>query len=238
MTSARATGPLAVALLLLVGLLAGCRSAAPAPPTPGTRELTAPLEPVRAVYVAKTPALVPYWAALDGGLFTRNGLAVELQQVSDPQEPFLRLRSGGAEVYLAPLTTDLVARAAEGGDVVILGGTADLALVTLRPLLATREFIFERFLRGVLEGIHAVHTRPDAVRELVARQGIDALPEGALAAYAERVPYLAPGDLEPLVAARAAEDPRAAELDLSRLLDQALLRRLEASGFVAALYRA
>ena len=40
-----------------------------------------------------------------------------------------------------------------------------------------------------------------------------------------------------MIAARAADDPRAEALDAERLLDQTLLRRLEASGFVAALYR-
>jgi ABC-type nitrate/sulfonate/bicarbonate transport system substrate-binding protein len=237
-TGARAAGALLLALLVLAGLLAGCRAAAPAPPTAVTRELSAPLEPVRAVYVEKTAALLPYWAAVDGGYFARNGLAVELLQVSDQQEMLQRAMGGRAEVLLAPLTTELMARAADGSDVVILGGTPELAVITLRPLLASRELIFERFLRGLLEGIHAVQTRPDAMRELLARQGMGVAAEGALGAYAERVPYLAPSDVEPLIAARAAEDPRAARLDPGRLVDPTLLRRLEASGFVAALYRA
>ena len=53
---------------------------------------------------------------------------------------------------------------------------------------------------------------------------------------AERVPYLAPGDVEAAIAAAAPARPDT--LDADRILDQSLLRRLEASGFVDGLYRA
>ena len=69
--------------------------------------------------------------------------------------------------------------------------------------------------------------------ELLDREGLAAPAAGSL----ERVPYLSADDLAPLLAAGAVADPRAASLDSARLLDQALLRRLEASGFVATLYR-
>jgi ABC-type nitrate/sulfonate/bicarbonate transport system substrate-binding protein len=187
------------------------------------------------VYVDRTARLLPYWAASDGGAFARNGLAVSLQQVADVQTAYTVLLGGAAEIYLTPLTPTLVARAANGADLAILGGSADLAIITTRPILTTREAILERFLRGVLEGIHDVRTRPEAASELLARQGVAA---DAASSEVERVPYLSPADLEPLIAAGAAQDPRAQSLDPNRLLDQSLLRRLEASGFVAALYRA
>lgn len=228
-------GARCLALVLLLALvLVGCRSAPPPPPE--HRQVAPPLEPVRALHAQPTAALLPYWAALENGSFARNGLGVTLQPVATEAEALALLQAGAAEVYLVPLTPALLASAAQGTDLVILGGTPDLGVVTLRPLLASREFIFERFLRGVLEGIHAIQTQPEAMQALLARQGVpDA--ESALARYAARVPYLTPDDVAVALAAAAATDPRAAGLDPDRLLDQTLLRRLENSGFVAALYR-
>ena len=118
-------------------------------------------------------------------------------------------------------------------------------MVSTRRYLASREFILERFLRGVLEGIHAVGARPELARDLLVRHGGLAAPgqaDAALSAYRgerlERVPYLSPADLEPLIAAGATEAAQPTTVEPDRLLDQTLLRRLEASGFVAALYRA
>jgi ABC-type nitrate/sulfonate/bicarbonate transport system substrate-binding protein len=193
---------------------------------------------VEVVYVAKTAALAPYWVAREEGAFTRNGLNVELRQVPDAQTAYTYLVNSAAQVYLTPLDNTLIARAANGTDLAVLGGQPDLAIVTLRPLLASRELILERFLRGVLEGIHTLETRPDAGQALLAREGLSASSDAALLQHLERVPYLSPDDLTPLIAAGATADPRAAALDPNRLLDQTVLRRLEASGFVAALYRA
>jgi hypothetical protein len=226
--------------LLLLAVLGACQSAAPAavPATAEPLQVGPPLEPLRAVYVEKTPDLLPYWAAAENGYFARNGLAVEVQAMASAQEAYTALRGGVAEVYLAPLTPELMARAAEDGDLAILGGTPHLAVITIRPHLQTREFILERFWRGVLEGIRAVQTQPEAMAAVLARQGVSAAADAARGSYAERVPYLSPDDLTPFIAAGAAQDPRAATLEPDRVLDQALLRRLEASGFISALYRA
>jgi len=230
-----ATRASALACVLALALT-GCRPAAPAP-APPREAAPPPLEPVRAVYVEPTPALLPYWAAVDGGFFARNGLNVQLLPVASATDALTLLQTGLAEVFLAPLSPALFAHTAPSADLVLLGGTPDLAMVTRRPLVASREFILERFLRGVLEGIHTVRTRPDTVRELLARQGVGGA-DGAGTAYAERVPYLTASDIEPILAAGPPADPVAAPLTPDRLLDQTLLRRLEASGFVAALYRA
>ena len=231
-------GPLL--LLALAALLGACQSAAPAagPATAEPRQVGPPLEPLRIVYVEKTAELLPYWAAVEDGFFARNGLAVELRAVDSAQDAYTSLRGGVAEVYLAPLTPELMTRAAENGDLAILGGTPTLAVLTSRPLLATREFILERFWRGVLQGIHAVQTRPEAMAALLAREGVGSSAEATHGAYAKRVPYLSADDLTPLITSGAAQDPRVATLEPERLLDQTLLRRLEASGFVTALYRA
>lgn len=236
---------LAVGLALLtlgVGCSAGSGSA-PATAVP-PRQVEPPLEPVRALYPAVTAALLPYWAASEAGGFARNGLRVELLETSDAPGAYARLLKGEVEVYLTPLTPELAAQAADGADLAILGGTPELVIVTTRRLLSTREFILERYLRGVLEGIHAVQTRPDFARDLLLRQGGLASPEQAdqaLQSYlgkggAERVPYLARADVEALLA-QALPPPRAESVDADRLLEQSILRRLEASGFVAGLYR-
>jgi ABC-type nitrate/sulfonate/bicarbonate transport system substrate-binding protein len=232
----------AALLTLFFASTLGCGGEATPRAVP-TRQLAPPLEPVRVLYAEASPALLPYWAAVEGGLFARNGLQVELQEGRDPQTAYGRLLRGEIEVYLTPLTPALVAQAAAGADLVLLGGTPDLAIVATRRFLSAREFILERFLRGVLEGIHALNARPELARELLARRGGPTAAPGAALPAGEgerlpRVPYLAREMLEPLIAARAAEDPRAAALDPDQLLEQTLLRRLEASGFVAALYRA
>jgi hypothetical protein len=227
-----------VCLLLVTLAAAGCRPATAPTPAAPPRQDVPPLEPVQVVYVAKTAALLPYWVAREEGAFTRNGLSVEFQQLPDASTAYTYLNTSVAQVYLTPLDATLIARAANGTDLAVLGGQPDLAIVTLRPLLATREPIMERFLRGVLEGIHTVDTRPESAGPVLAREGLPAPSDGAALPPWERVPYLSADDLAPLIAAGADADPRAGALDPDHLLDQAVLRRLEASGFVAALYRA
>jgi ABC-type nitrate/sulfonate/bicarbonate transport system substrate-binding protein len=240
-----ARGTLAMLLLLALGVACGRgASEAPPPPTSGPRQVAAPLEPVRVLYPATTVALLPYWAGDAAGGFARNGLRAELTAEPDTANALARLSRGEVEVYLTPLTPALLAQAADVPDLTLLGGTPELSIVTTRRLLGAREVIYERFLRGVLEGIHTVQTQPDVVRELLMAQA--GLPSAAAAdeaaqSYlaqggAERVPYLAPTDVEAVIAGAAPTRPDA--LDADRLLDQSLLRRLETSGFVAGLYRA
>jgi len=229
--------------MLVLAMVACGGSAAPAAPA-APRQIAAPLEPVRVLYPQASPQLVPYWLAADAGLFARNGLNADFQQLP-VDDAFARLLAGDVDVYLTPLTPALVGRVADGADLVILGGTPQLAIVVTRRLLGTREVVLERFLRGALEGIHAASAQPERARDLLAREGqfasadqADAAVRAYLAASPERVPYLGASDVEPVLATRAGEDPRAADLQPERLLEPALLRRLEASGFVASLYRA
>jgi ABC-type nitrate/sulfonate/bicarbonate transport system substrate-binding protein len=231
------------ALLLLFGAACGRGGGdASGSPTSGPRQVAAPLEPVRVLYPAASVALLPYWAGDAAGGFARNGLRLELSAEPDVSAALGRLSRGEIEVYLTPLTPALVAQAADVPDLTLLGGTPELSIVTTRRLLGTREFIFERFLRGVLEGIHTVQTQPDLVRQILIAQAdlpTAADADQAARAYlvqggAARVPYLAPTDVEAAIAGAARPDP----LDADRLLDQSLLRRLEASGFVDGLYRA
>jgi ABC-type nitrate/sulfonate/bicarbonate transport system substrate-binding protein len=234
-------------MLLLLALGAACgrggSEGSPAP-TSGPRQVSAPLEPVRVLYPATTAALLPYWAGDAAGGFARNGLGVELTAEPDVANALARLSRGEIEVYLTPLTPALLAQAADVADLTLLGGTPELSIVTTRRLVGTREVIYERFLRGVLVGIHTVQTQPDLVREILMAQA--GLPSAAAADQAaqdylahggaERVPYLAPTDVEAAIAGAA--PARSDTLDADRILDQSLLRRLEASGFVAGLYRA
>jgi ABC-type nitrate/sulfonate/bicarbonate transport system substrate-binding protein len=229
--------------LVVVAIVACGGSAAPTAPA-APRQIAAPLEPVRVLYPGASPQMVPYWLAADAGLFARNGMNADFQQLP-VDDAFARLLAGDADVYLTPLTPALVGRVADGADLAVLGGTPQLAIVVTRRLLATREFVLERFLRGTLEGIHAAGAQPEQARDLLAREGqfvsaeqADAALRTYLATSPERVPYVAASDVEPLVAARAGEDPRAADLQPERLLEPTLLRRLESSGFVASLYRA
>ncbi len=241
------SAPLTIAALALLALAGACRGASSsAPATPvGPRQVEAPLEPVRALYPAVSPALLPYWAGGEVGAFDRNGVRVYLGQTADAPAAYGQLLKGDVEVYLTPLTPELAAQAADGADLAILGGTPDLAIVTTRRLLSTREVVLERFLRGVLEGIHAVQTRPDLARDLLVRQaGLASAADAdqALQTYldhggTERVPYMATADVEALIA-QALPASRAESVDADALLEQTILRRLEASGFVAGLYRA
>ena len=195
------------------------------------RQAGPPLEPLQVVYVGKTTALLPYWVARDDGAFTRNGLNVEFQQLPDADTAYVYLNNSAAQVYLTPLDTTLVARVANGSDLAVLGGQPGLAIVTLRPLLASRELIMERFLRGVLEGIHTLEARPESGAAVLAREGLSA-PAGS----GPRVAYLSADDLTPLLNTVAATDPaRRPRPEPPARPDH--LRRSEASGFVAALYR-
>jgi ABC-type nitrate/sulfonate/bicarbonate transport system substrate-binding protein len=240
-----ARGTLAMLLLLALGAACGRGGSEASPPaTTGPRQVSAPLEPVRVLYPAPTVALLPYWAGDAAGGFARNGLGVELTAEPDAANALARLSRGEIEVYLTPLTPTLLAQAADVADLTLLGGTPELSIVTTRRLVGTREFIYERFLRGVLVGIHAVQTQPDLVRQiLIAQAGMPsaAAADEAAQSYlaqggAERVPYLAPTDVEAAIVGAAPARPDT--LDADRLLDQTLLRRLEASGFVDGLYRA
>jgi ABC-type nitrate/sulfonate/bicarbonate transport system substrate-binding protein len=233
-------------LLLLLVLLGACGGGGggAAPPTRGAVQVSAPLEPVRVLYAAPSAALLPYWAGDAAGAFVRNGLRVELTAAPDAAAAYARLLKGEVEVYLTPLTPELVAQAAEGADLAILGGTPELAIVTTRRQLGSREVIYERFLRGVLEGIAVVQKRPELGRELLASQAgltAPAQADEALQAYlrqggAERVPYLPRTEIEAALGQAPAN--AAQPLDADRLLEHSLLRRLEASGYVDGLYRA
>ena len=64
-----------------------------------------------------------------------------------------------------------------------------------RPLLASRELILERFLRGLLEGIHTIETQPDVARALLAREGLSTPSDSALVERLDRVPYLSADNL-------------------------------------------
>lgn len=224
---------LAAGWLLALGL--AC-TATPAPAAAPARQVGPPLEPVRVLHVTPGADLLPYWAAVDGELYARNSLNVQLEAVPNSAVAYPRLLSGEVDLFLTPLNAELARQVASGGDLIVLGGTSDLAIVATRRLLVTREFIFERFLRGTLEGIHALEARPDLASEVATRHLAAAGPEAAQAmaqAYQARplpkVPLLTPDDL--------AQAGGNAPLPAS-LLNQALLQRLEASGFVAALYRA
>jgi ABC-type nitrate/sulfonate/bicarbonate transport system substrate-binding protein len=234
-----------VSWLGLALLLAACTAGGGAGNAPVVRQVSAPLEPVRVLYGETTPALLPYWAAMQEGYFGKNGLQVALIPERDPQAAFARLVAGEADVYLTPLSPALVGQVAEGADLVVLGGSPTLAIVTTQRFLGAREFILERFLRGLLEGVHAVGTRPALARDLLAsgagltaRDQVDAALDLYLTRSPGPVPYLENEDVEQIIEQRVAVDPRAAQVDRDRLLSQTLLRRLEASGYVASLYRA
>jgi ABC-type nitrate/sulfonate/bicarbonate transport system substrate-binding protein len=219
---------------LLVWLLAACgggSGSGAVAPTP--QQLAPPLEPVRVVYSQASPLLLPYWVAQERELFARNGLRVELREERDAAAAYRRLAAGEIEVYLAPIGAMLL----EQEELVLLGGSPELAIVANRRLLAVREAILERFLRATLEGIALVKTQPEAARAVLAQRLGPSTAQQSEAVVRARlldaapVPYLRPADV---AAALPTADPAVAE----RLVDTAILQRLEASGFVAALYRA
>jgi len=225
-------------VLLGTWLLAACgggASGGAVAPTP--QQVAAPLEPVRVLYSQASPLLLPYWVAIERELFARNGLQVELREERDAAAAYQRLASGEVAVYLAPLSGALLEQGAGADAIVLLGGSPDLAIVANRQLAAIRQPILERFLRATLEGIALVKTQPEAARALLAqRLGPTAAQQSepivrARLLDAAPVPYLDPAEV---AAALPTADAETAE----RLVDSSILKRLEASGFVAALYRA
>lgn len=223
-------------LLALVWLLAACGGGGSSGAAPTPQQLAAPLEPVRVLYSQSSPLLLPYWVAQERELFARNGLRVELTEERDPAAAYRRLAAGEVEAYLTPITAALVEQAAPD-DFVIVGGSRELAIVANRRLLTLREFILERFLRATLEGIAVIKNQPDSARAVLAQrvgptaaQASEPVVQTQLIA-AGPVPYVTAADV-------AAALPAAVSVDLERLVDTSILQRLEASGFVAALYRA
>lgn len=231
-------GTLMLVLALALLPVAGCSSGSTeAPPSPTPFEARAPLEPVRVLYSARSPYLLPWLAAADDGLFVRNGLALQWVEEEAADAAFARLAAGDADVYLVPLSPALATHAAAGEDLVVLGGSPELAIIASRRLLAMREFVVERFLRTTIEGIHLVQAQPALAQSVLAKYVAagDSGPasEAALAVLARggRVPYITREEIGDLLS-RSGQPA-----DADKLLDTTILRRLEASGFVAALYR-
>jgi NitT/TauT family transport system substrate-binding protein len=142
------------------------------------------------------PQLLPYWVALEAGLFRQQGLAVELVTVQADQLALTGLANGEMDLVLATPAPPLLALLAGGIDGVMLGGTHN-AFDT--RLVANAEVSDRDGLIGKAPIISQKGTLNDyQTREALTRLGID--PDTELAGVwvganqAERVSNLRMGN--------------------------------------------
>jgi NitT/TauT family transport system substrate-binding protein len=111
----------ALAPLGLILLLSACGASAGAPPpsTPAKPSAAASAAPAKLIvsYSNLDPTFLPLWLAVDAGVFQRNGLAVEVQNI-DSSKGIPALLSG--QVQVAKLSgSETLSAAAGGADVVV-----------------------------------------------------------------------------------------------------------------------
>lgn len=117
---------LMLAMLLLVGAVAGCAKKTEPAETTGETTITPTPEPIR-IGTLPTEDALPLWVAEDRGLFEKAGLTVEITTFQAAQERDAAFASGAIDAYMG----DIIASAAleAGGSpvsiaTVMLGATA------------------------------------------------------------------------------------------------------------------
>ncbi len=117
---------LMLAMLLLVGVVAGCAKKAEPADTTGETTITPEPEPIR-IGTLPTEDALPLWVAEEQGIFEKAGIAVEITTFQAAQERDAAFASGAIDAYMG----DIIASAAlEAGGApvslatVMLGATA------------------------------------------------------------------------------------------------------------------
>jgi ABC-type nitrate/sulfonate/bicarbonate transport system substrate-binding protein len=157
----------------------------------------------------------------------------------------MRLGNGSGTLVPPPLSTIL---AREGftdfGDLSEGPPWPGVAIFMARRVYATRSEPTLRFLRGLVASIHRTKTDPTLAKQLVANYTKIDDPEAVEATYAvygdrllERVPYVSREGLQRALDFAVSARPVVRRLQVSSLVDQSLLERLESSGYIAELYR-
>jgi NitT/TauT family transport system substrate-binding protein len=141
-------------------------------PAAAASAVTAPATaiPVRVGFANVTAVHAPLWAALEGGAFARQGLAVDLVNLGPSQSTQAALLSGEAPIASVSGSSTLNVVLA-GGDLVIVGAVFDTMpyqLVTTRDIAALGD------LQGKTVGVNRFGGAADFVlRYLLRQQGID-----------------------------------------------------------------
>jgi NitT/TauT family transport system substrate-binding protein len=118
-----------------------------------------------------------------------------------------------------------------------------LEVITTRSFLKAQPDVATRYMRAIIEGIHAVKNNPEpSIRVLQKYLRIDdreAL-EDVYRLYKEiypRIPYPSSAAIQTQLTWMAERDPRAQRAKPEQFFDGAILREIEKSGFAANLYR-
>jgi NitT/TauT family transport system substrate-binding protein len=144
--------------ILVLALAAGCAPAnsSTAPAAGSTAATTAPIR-LRAAYTSISGVMSPLWAAVDAGLFAREGLKVELFAFPSGNEGIQALMAGEID-FLQIAGATVVSAALGGADTVVLATTVRTLpqSVVVRP-----EIVRPEDLRGKAIGISRLGTSID-----------------------------------------------------------------------------
>jgi ABC-type nitrate/sulfonate/bicarbonate transport system substrate-binding protein len=169
-------------------------------------------------------------------------------QVIGPQPQLVKaLESGVIDVTVLPKAFSQPLRA-RGYPVLLNFLNANIPL-TLSGLIALKETVeqspqlVEGVLRGLLRSLAFVHhpSNREAVTQTLARRlrvdqrGADEAYQGTLETL-ERKPYSSPEGLQNIRRMLARSNPRVATIQIEDVIDTRILRKLDESGFIDALY--
>src|SRR5438067_890371 len=182
----------------------------------------------------------------------RTGLRPEIDvgiiQSGGNTETLAAMQSGHAAAGLVSPPVDVAARKLgfrEIADLPSLGlQYPSDGLTVRREFLAANPEPMQRFLRAFVEAIARVKQDKPYAKQVLAKyletNDEDALESGYLAfgdKYLARAPVPTASQFEPIVDFTAERDPRVRDLKLDAMLDDRLVRALDAEGFIDGLYR-
>jgi len=203
-----------VTLIVFTGIVAaGCGggTAAPSPAASASAGVSAtPLTSisVKAAYTNLTGDSLPIWTAMDAGIFTKNGLTVDLQSINGGSQGMAALLAGSVEIISVGGAESLSATAS-GGKITV---TAILTPVFPYLLMAAPEIKTAADLKGKKIGISSPGGSADiATRKALKALGLD--PEKdvtlvPLGSHAQRTAALFAGSIQ----AAVDDPPNTAEL--------------------------
>jgi NitT/TauT family transport system substrate-binding protein len=178
----------------------------------------------------------------------RPEVDVGIIQSGGNTETLAAMQSGNAAAGLVSPPVDVAARKLgfrEIADLPSLGlQYPSDGLVVRREFLAANPETMERFLRAFIEAIARVKQDKPYARQVLAKyletNDDEVLESGYLAfgdKYLARAPFPTASQFEPIVDFTAERDPRVRDLKLDAMLDDRLVRALDAEGFIDRLYR-
>jgi ABC-type nitrate/sulfonate/bicarbonate transport system substrate-binding protein len=178
----------------------------------------------------------------------RPEVDVGIIQSGGNTETLAAMQSGNAAAGLVSPPVDVAARKLgfrEIADLPSLGlQYPSDGLVVRREFLAANPETMERFLRAFVEAIARVKQDKPYARQVLAKyletNDDEVLESGYLAfgdKYLARAPFPTASQFEPIVDFTAERDPRVRDLKLDAMLDDRLVRALDAEGFIDRLYR-